>query len=132
MFTAMTMPDSAIASQQLMALVVDDSRGFTLLLPLVPAFGWVLFNILQPGLNQFNRMRRIKAVAAGVGLGAALTTMMLVPHASVAHEMETLAADSDSRGLVLLVITSGQKRNLKTKFKLFLQSCNFDYFITFF
>jgi len=49
-------------------------------------------------------MRGIKAVATGVGLGAALTTMMLVPHASAAKEMATLAADSDSRGLVLLGI----------------------------
>ncbi|CAK9881380.1 unnamed protein product [Sphagnum jensenii] len=104
MFTAMTMPDSAMASQQLMALAADDSRGFALLLPLVPALGWVLFNILQPGLNQFNRMRGIKAVAAGAGLGAALTTMMLVPQASAAQEIATLAADSDSRGLVLLGI----------------------------
>ncbi len=71
-------------------------------------------------------------MVAGVGLGAALTIMMLVPHASSAKEMATLAADSDSRGLVLLGITSGQKRNPKTKFKLFFQSCNFDYFIIFF
>jgi hypothetical protein len=77
-------------------------------------------------------MRGIKAVAAGVGLGAALTTMMLVPHASATKEMATLAADSDSRGLVLLGIRSGQKRNPKTKFKLCFQSCNFDYFIIFY
>jgi photosystem II PsbY protein len=131
MFTAMTMSDFAIASQQLMALAAYDNRGFALLLPLVPALGWVLFNILQLGLNQFNKMHGIKAVAEGVGLGATLITMMLIPHASVAQEMATLAVDSDSRGLVLLGITSGQKRNPKTKFKMFLQSCNFDYFITF-
>jgi len=77
-------------------------------------------------------MRGIKAMAVGVGLGAALTTMMLVPHASATKEMATLVADNDSKGLVLLGSTSGQKRNLKTKFKLFFQSCNFDYFITFF
>jgi hypothetical protein len=77
-------------------------------------------------------MRGIKAMAVGVGLGATLTTMMLVPHALAAKEMATLVADSDSRGLVLLGITSVQKRNPKTKFKLFFQSCNFDYFITFF
>ncbi len=71
-------------------------------------------------------------MATCVGLGAALTTMMLVPHVSAAKEMATLAANSDSRGFVLLGITSGQKRNPKTKFKLFFQSCNFDYFITFF
>ncbi len=71
-------------------------------------------------------------MATCVGLGAALTTMMLVPHASATKEMATLVASSDSRGLILLDITSGQKRNPKTKFKLFFQSCNFDYFITFF
>jgi photosystem II PsbY protein len=102
MFAAMTMPDSAMASQQLMALAADDNRGIALLLPLVPAIGWVLFNILQPGLNQFNKMRGVKAVVAGAGLGA-LATMMVAPHASAAQEIATLA-DSDSRGLLLLGI----------------------------
>ncbi|CAM6076880.1 unnamed protein product [Sphagnum tenellum] len=102
MFAAMMMPDSAMASQQLMALAADDNRGIALLLPLVPAIGWVLFNILQPGLNQFNKMRGVKAVVAGAGLGA-LATMMVAPHASAAQEIATVA-DSDSRGLLLLGI----------------------------
>ncbi len=50
-------------------------------------------------------------MAVSVSLGAALTTMMLVPHASTAKEMATLAADNDSRGLVLLGITSGRKQS---------------------
>ncbi|GAA0146730.1 hypothetical protein LIER_06616 [Lithospermum erythrorhizon] len=32
------------------------SRSLALLLPIIPAIAWVLFNILQPALNQINRM----------------------------------------------------------------------------
>lgn len=44
-----------------MAMLADasssDSRGLLLLIVITPAIGWVLFNILQPALNQINRMR---------------------------------------------------------------------------
>lgn len=35
----------------------SDNRGQLLLLVVLPAIGWVLYNILQPALNQLNRMR---------------------------------------------------------------------------
>lgn len=35
----------------------SDNRGQLLLFVILPAIGWVLFNILQPALNQLNRMR---------------------------------------------------------------------------
>lgn len=35
----------------------NDSRGLLLLGVVAPAIGWVLFNILQPALNQLNKMR---------------------------------------------------------------------------
>lgn len=34
-----------------------DSRGQLLLIVITPAVLWVLYNILQPALNQLNRMR---------------------------------------------------------------------------
>ncbi|CAA6664739.1 unnamed protein product [Spirodela intermedia] len=52
---------SAAALQQIAdvaeAAAGGDNRGLALLLPLVPAILWVLYNILQPALNQINRMR---------------------------------------------------------------------------
>lgn len=101
MFAAMAVSDSAMASQQLMTLADADNRGLALLVPLVPAIGWVLFNILQPALNQVNKMRGAKALVAGAGLGALAT--LAAPHADAAQEIAQLA-DSDSRGLVLLGI----------------------------
>ena len=35
----------------------SDNRGTLLLIVVLPAIGWVLYNILQPALNQLNRMR---------------------------------------------------------------------------
>ena len=35
----------------------SDNRGQLLLFVILPAIGWVLYNILQPALNQLNRMR---------------------------------------------------------------------------
>ncbi|MQI27696.1 photosystem II protein Y, partial [Escherichia coli] len=49
-----------------------DNRGLALLLPIIPAIAWVLFNILQPALNQINRMRSTKGVIIGLGLGLGL------------------------------------------------------------
>lgn len=34
-----------------------DNRGTLLLFVVAPAIAWVLYNILQPALNQLNRMR---------------------------------------------------------------------------
>uniref|UniRef100_A0A0D3GVU5 Photosystem II core complex proteins psbY, chloroplastic n=1 Tax=Oryza barthii TaxID=65489 RepID=A0A0D3GVU5_9ORYZ len=34
-----------------------DNRGLLLLFVVAPAIAWVLYNILQPALNQLNRMR---------------------------------------------------------------------------
>ncbi|CAA6668235.1 unnamed protein product [Spirodela intermedia] len=53
-------PDAAAAVQQMAELAesaAGDNRGLALLIPLVPAILWVLYNILQPALNQINRMR---------------------------------------------------------------------------
>ena len=39
------------------AEAVNDNRGQLLLFVILPAILWVLYNILQPALNQLNRMR---------------------------------------------------------------------------
>ncbi|KAF7813656.1 photosystem II core complex proteins psbY, chloroplastic-like [Senna tora] len=75
-FAALSGSDAAMAAQQIAEIAAEgDNRGLALLLPLVPAIAggdnrgqlllfvvapailWVLYNILQPALNQLNRMR---------------------------------------------------------------------------
>ncbi|MBV7591717.1 photosystem II protein Y, partial [Escherichia coli] len=53
-------PEPASAAvQELAALAAvapaDDNRGLLLLFVVAPALGWVLYNILQPALNQLNK-----------------------------------------------------------------------------
>ncbi|CAM6084700.1 unnamed protein product [Calypogeia fissa] len=104
LFAAMATSDSAMAAQQVMALAAnDDSRALALLIPLIPALGWVLFNILQPGLNQFNKMKASKGLIAGLGLGA-LGSAAFSSQAEAAVQEMAQVADSDSRGLVLLLV----------------------------
>lgn len=90
----------ADAAQQIAQLAVD-SRPLLLLTVLVPAVGWVLFNILKPALNQVNKMKGAKSVAGAVGLGAA-ASLLAAPQADAAQEVAQLAADA--RPLILLVV----------------------------
>ncbi|EFJ26710.1 hypothetical protein SELMODRAFT_441880 [Selaginella moellendorffii] len=109
-FAALASVESASAAQQAVAELAagadSDSRGLALLVPLVPAVGWVLFNILRPGLNQFERMKNAKGVAIGLGgLGAmAALAASTPPHAAAAAAAREIAelAESDSRGLAVL------------------------------
>ena len=102
MFASMASSGSAAAAQEVLNMVAaaaqegDDKRGFALLLTLVPAIGWVLFNILRPGLNQLDKMRSAKAMAIGIGIGAAV---LAAPPAFAAA-----APDNDSRGTLLLFV----------------------------
>ncbi|MBH0219607.1 photosystem II protein Y, partial [Listeria monocytogenes] len=83
-----------------------DNRGLALLLPLIPAIAWVLFNILQPAVNQFNNMRSTKGVIIGLGLGGlAGLGLVSTPHALAAQEVVSIAeAVNDNRGLLLLFV----------------------------
>nr|CAD1839177.1 unnamed protein product [Ananas comosus var. bracteatus] len=93
-----------------------DNRGLALLIPLVPAILWVLYNILQPALNQLERMRSEKGFVVGLGLGlgggfAAAGLVYSTPSASAAEEVATMAAaaaerSGDSRGLLLLFVVA--------------------------
>ncbi|XXG88942.1 hypothetical protein AAC387_Pa12g1073 [Persea americana] len=106
-FTSLSSCDSAFAVQQIAEIAEGDNRGLALLLPIIPAILWVLYNILQPALNQLNRMRSDKSVIVGVGLGglAASSFMVNAPSAS-ASELATIAdaTSNDSRGLLLLFV----------------------------
>jgi photosystem II PsbY protein len=74
-----------------------------------PAVGWVLYNILQPALNQLNRMRGSQqAAVAGLGLGATAAGMAWAPEASAAAQevVAAVAAGDDNRGTLLLLVVA--------------------------
>ncbi|KAA8533248.1 hypothetical protein F0562_033219 [Nyssa sinensis] len=106
-FSTLSSCDAALAAQQIAEIAEGDNRGLALLLPLIPAIAWVLFNILQPALNQVNRMRSSKGIIIGLGLGGlAASGFMLTPHASASEIAMIAEAASDNRGqLLLFVIT---------------------------
>ncbi|KAJ8758878.1 hypothetical protein K2173_002657 [Erythroxylum novogranatense] len=106
-FTTLSSCDPAFAAQQIAEIAEGDNRGLALLLPIIPAIGWVLFNILQPALNQINRMRETKGVIIGLGLSAlAASGFMSTPEASAGEIAMIADAVNDKRGqLLLFVIT---------------------------
>ncbi|XP_050375129.1 photosystem II core complex proteins psbY, chloroplastic [Argentina anserina] len=108
-FATISASEPALAAQQVAQLAEGDNRGLALLLPLIPAIAWVLFNIFQPALNQINRMTN-KSVIVGLGLGGlAASGFMSTPEAS-ANEMAMLAEEAakagDSRGTLLLIVVA--------------------------
>ena len=50
-------PDASASEIAAIAEAASDNRGQLLLFVVAPAILWVLYNILQPALNQLNRMR---------------------------------------------------------------------------
>ncbi|KAJ1392866.1 Photosystem II PsbY [Sesbania bispinosa] len=108
-FSSLSSCDAAFAAQQIAEIAEgSDNRGLALLLPLIPAIAWVLFNILQPALNQINRMRSSKGVIIGLGLGGlAGLGLVSAPDAS-ASEMAMIAdaAANDNRGQLLLFVVA--------------------------
>ncbi|CAI5506029.1 unnamed protein product [Closterium sp. Naga37s-1] len=98
---ALLAPEQADAAQQIAQLADSDNRAGALLIVLLPALGWVLFNILRPALNQLDKMKGKKGVAAALGLGAA--GLLAAPHAEAAQQIAELA-DSDNRAGALLIV----------------------------
>lgn len=106
-FSSLSAADPAFAAQQLADLADGDNRGLALLIPLVPALLWVLYNILQPALNQINKMRNSKGVIIGLGLGGLVTSGFFNPAGASAGEIAAVAeAASDNRGLLLLLVVT--------------------------
>ncbi|CAL9137714.1 unnamed protein product [Musa acuminata var. zebrina] len=110
MFASLISSDAASAAQQIADVAEGDNRGLALLLPIVPAVLWVLYNILQPALNQLNRMRTEKAAVVSLGLGGGLAAAGFIPTpgASAAEIMAVADASSsgDNRGLLLLFVVA--------------------------
>ncbi|KAF2301751.1 hypothetical protein GH714_028893 [Hevea brasiliensis] len=106
-FYTLSSCDPALAAQQIAEIAEGDNRGLALLLPIIPAVAWVLFNILQPALNQLNRMRETKGVIIGFGLGGLATSgFMLAPEASASEIAMIADATSDNRGQLLLFVVA--------------------------
>ncbi|KAF8712735.1 hypothetical protein HU200_028503 [Digitaria exilis] len=115
-FHALASSDAALAAQQVADVAAEagsDNRGQLLLFVVAPAIGWVLYNILQPALNQLNRMRSQAVVAGLGGLGAA-AAMASAPEAEAAAvqnlaalaEAAAAAPADDNRGLLLLIVVA--------------------------
>ncbi|XP_043707328.1 photosystem II core complex proteins psbY, chloroplastic [Telopea speciosissima] len=108
-FSTLSSCDPALAAQQIAEIAEGDNRGLALLLPILPAIAWVLFNILQPALNQINKMRSTRGIIVGLGLGGGgfgASSFLSTPSAS-ASEIATIAdASSDNRGLLLLFVVA--------------------------
>ncbi|ERN13712.1 hypothetical protein AMTR_s00049p00157390 [Amborella trichopoda] len=106
LFSTISCCDSAMAAQQIADLAESDNRGLALLIPLIPAIAWVLFNILRPALNQIDRMRSSKGVIVGLGLGAGVYGLLGESSAKASEIAQIADASSDNRGqLLLFVIT---------------------------
>ncbi|KAL3511385.1 hypothetical protein ACH5RR_030786 [Cinchona calisaya] len=109
-FSALSSCDAAFAAQQIAEIAeASDNRGLALLLPIIPAIAWVLFNILQPAINQINRMRNSKGIIVGLGLGglAASDFIIHTPQASAATSEIAAIAEAttgDNRGQLLLFV----------------------------
>ncbi|XP_058735764.1 photosystem II core complex proteins psbY, chloroplastic [Vicia villosa] len=107
-FSTLGACDPAFAAQQIadIAEASSDNRGLALLLPIIPAIAWVLFNILQPALNQINRMRN-KGVIIGLGLGGLTASGFVSTQDAMASEIAAIAeAGSDNRGQLLLFVVA--------------------------
>uniref|UniRef100_A0A1D1XL20 Photosystem II core complex proteins psbY, chloroplastic n=1 Tax=Anthurium amnicola TaxID=1678845 RepID=A0A1D1XL20_9ARAE len=105
-FSTLSTADAAFAAQQIADIAEGDNRGLALLIPIIPAILWVLYNILQPALNQLNRMRSEKSFVIGLGLGGGLaaTGLLSTPFASALQQVADVAESSgDNRGLALLI-----------------------------
>ncbi|KAL2510308.1 Photosystem II core complex proteins psbY [Forsythia ovata] len=107
-FSTLSSSDAAFAAQQIAEIAEGDSRGLALLLPIIPAIAWVLFNILQPALNQINKMRSVKGVIIGLGLAGLSASSLVQPPEASAGEIAMIAdaATSDNRGQLLLFVIS--------------------------
>ncbi|KAJ6898325.1 hypothetical protein NC652_024987 [Populus alba x Populus x berolinensis] len=106
-FTTLSSCEPAFAAQQIAEIAEGDNRGIALLLPLIPAIAWVLFNILQPALNQINRMRQTKGVIVGLGLGGlAASGFISTPDASASEIAMIADATTDNRGTLLLIVVA--------------------------
>ncbi|KAJ0256026.1 Photosystem II core complex proteins psbY [Hirschfeldia incana] len=110
-FSALSYSEPALAAHQIAELAAaaggSDNRGLALLLPIVPAIGWVLFNILQPALNQINKMRESRGIVVGLGIGGGLAASgLLTPPPEAVAAAEAAERAGDNRGQLLLFVVA--------------------------
>ncbi|KAL5717892.1 hypothetical protein ACHQM5_010848 [Ranunculus cassubicifolius] len=100
--------DPAFAAQQIATIAEGDNRGLALLLPIVPAILWVLYNILPPALNQINKMSSSRGLIVGLGLGGLAASGFVATPSASANEIAMMAdaASSDNRGTLLLLVVA--------------------------
>ena len=102
-FSMLATSETAMAAQEVAAIAEGDNRALLLLGILLPAVGWVLFNILRPALNQLDKMRSSSTVAAA-GVGAAAAALIAAPDADAAQVIAQVA--DDNRPLLLLLVVA--------------------------
>ena len=100
----MGMPEASDAAQNVADLAGIDGR-IAIFFVFAPVLGWVAYNILGPGLRQFEDMQKAaakkKGVLAGAGLSAA--ALMGMPEASDAAEQLGELAGIDGRIAIFFV-----------------------------
>jgi photosystem II PsbY protein len=108
---SMLLAPHADAAQEIATLADSDSRGLIILGLLLPAIGWVLFNILKPALNQVDRMvegnsgkLKSRALVGATGISAAAASLLLSAPQANAQVQEMSQLGADTRPLILLVI----------------------------
>ena len=100
----MGMPEASDAAANLGDIAGIDGR-IAIFFVFAPVLGWVAYNILGPGLRQFETMQKrnekMKGVAAGAGLSAA--ALLGMPEASDAAEQLGDLAGIDGRIAIFFV-----------------------------
>lgn len=107
--TLTSSPPIAMAAKKIAEAPQQDIRGLAFLVPIIPAVGWALINMLGPALNQIERMRTQRAIILGLGFGglAATAAINWVPSASAATEavevVENAVVSGDNNRLYLVL-----------------------------
>lgn len=110
--TLTSSPPIAMAAKKIAESPQQDIRGLAFLVPIIPAVGWALINILGPALNQIERMRTQRGIILGLGFGglAATAAIYSVPSASAASEaaevVQNAAVSGDNNRLYLALFVA--------------------------
>jgi len=99
---------NALAAQELASLAASDNRAGILLTLLVPALGWVAFNIFGPATRQIAAMSedapKSKRRGAAVAIGLTAATMLAAQQADAATEISQLAASDNRAGIIFTLL----------------------------
>ncbi|GMH32439.1 hypothetical protein BSKO_00273 [Bryopsis sp. KO-2023] len=94
---------NALAAQEVAQLAAGDNRLGALLFLLVPALGWVLFNIGGPASRQLDDMSGKKSIIGALGLGAA-GLALTADQAEAATQVAQVAGSDNRLGALLLLL----------------------------